>query len=426
MAYEPRNRTYKIRWKFALPLLFLLVLVIYAMGSIFFSSTRQEEKFTVCKLNETQTQEALNKKAGETYMISDYLYYGESLGLYKDTYAMNVEDGLAGKTVELHNVCNDETTSLTMDKDLDQKITLKNLKPGFYDVTIIENLVKKRIVFKDSVKSEPFYMAKRNNKVNKVSIIATKDLLKDYNISMDKNYMFLNVQETTPSNDKIDVYIDPYGMNTDYQFVPDKGSIGNGLSEYEETYDAALIMKKQLESYGLRVEVGRDSVSKEAKSAYGKDGRFANAYQKDAKYYVTLRFNKSENSTFKGVEMWHSSYTSSVLGKNIMFGLTKNLGMQPSEYGNSDGSGVGRSPSKDGFDSIIYVRETGGRATFAGMYSDLAKKENASFKDANGMHALEIDFAYVSNSDDAKNWKENKEKIAKQTADSFAEAIEAK
>ncbi|MEF9967410.1 MAG: hypothetical protein RR766_02775, partial [Longicatena sp.] len=68
MAYEPRNRTYKIRWKFALPLLFLLVLVIYAMGSIFFSSTRQEEKFTVCKLNETQTQEALNKKAGETYM----------------------------------------------------------------------------------------------------------------------------------------------------------------------------------------------------------------------------------------------------------------------------------------------------------------------------------------------------------------------
>ena len=81
---------------------------------------------------------------------------------------------------------------------------------------------------------------------------------------------------------------------------------------------------------------------------------------------------------------------------------------------------------KEYYDTNIYLRESGGRATFAAMYSDLSKEQNAVFKDANGMNAIEIDFAYVSNSEDAAFWKANKEAIAKQCADSFASAIGVK
>lgn len=426
MAYAPKKRQYRIRWKVALPLLLFIALVVYAIVSLILPDKKEEvNKFTVCEWNGTKSVEALNKKIAETYMVSDYLYYGESLGLYKDRYGASVDDTMVGKTVELHNICTDETVTLTMDSAVDQKITLEALSPGFYDVTIIDNLVKKRIVFKDPLKSEPFYTAKRKNSVNKVTLLADTTLLKEYGITWKENYLFINVEKAKPNKDNIDVLIDPYGMNTDFQYVADKGNVGNGVSEYSETYDAAMIMKKQLESYGLRVEVSRKDVESEAKKAYGEDGRLANGYKKEARYYISLRFNKSETSPdLSGVEIWHSSHGSSVLGKKIMYGLETNLAMHASSYANGDGSGVSASPvDKEVFDSNIYLRETGGRATLAGQYSELSQKENGSFQDANGMNAIEIDFAYVSNAEDAAFWKANKEAIVKQTAKSFAEGI---
>ena len=426
MAYAPRKRNIKIRWKVALPLLLLIILVLYAIVSLVLPSKEEEKKFTVCSLSEKKSVELLNKKAAETYTIKDYTYYGESLGLYSDAYSAQKSDELTGKTMKVTNLCTGKTVTLTNDNDIDQKITLNDLEPGFYSVSVIDNLVEKRLVYHETMHSKPFYTAKRNNFVNEVTMIADQALLKDYDIQLADNYLFLNIAKKKPQKNRIDVYIDPYGMSTDFQYVPDEGNTANGLSEYKEMYDAAVVMKKQLEGYGLRVEISRSSADTLADKAYGKNGRFAQAYAKDAKYYIMLRFNKSETEDLKGVEVWHSSYASSVLGKNIILGLTKNLGMTTSTYVNIDGSGVGASPvDKKYFDNNIYLRETGGKATFAARYSDLSKEENASFKDANGMNAIEIDFAYVSNDEDAAFWKQNKEAIAKQCADSFAQAIGA-
>lgn len=424
MAYAPRKRKYKIRWKFAIPLLILIALLLYTMISVLLPKKEEEKKFTVCGLNENKTVETLNKKVAQTYSVSDYTYYGESLGLYTSAYNGENEDDISGKTIQVHNVCSDETISLTMDADIDQKITLNDLEPGFYDVSIIDNLVEKRLVYSDTFQGEPFYTVKRNNKVKKVSIVADKNLLKDYDIMWDKPYLFLQVEEVTPQKDTIDVYIDPYGMNTDFQNVADKGNTGNGLSEYAEMYDAAVIMKKQLESYGLRVEISRDSQDGEAKKAYGADGRLAQGYKKNARYYISLRFNENETTSLRGIEVWHSSHASDVLGNNIVFGLQKNLAMVTSTYVNSDGTGVGASAIVKGyFDNILYLRETGGKATFAAMYSDTSKEENASFQNAYGMNAIEIDLGYVSNAEDAQFWKDNKEAISKQIAQSFAQGI---
>lgn len=428
MAYAPRNRKYKVRWNIAVPLLLLVVLIIYALVNVLFPAPKEEvKKLTVCDLDGEKTVELLNKKIAETYTVKDYLYYGESLAIYENTYKAGGKDALAGKTVELHNLCSDETVSLTLDSTVDQKITTEDLDPGFYEVTVTDNLVKKRIVFQDTVNAEPFYTAKRKGNINKITLIADKDLLKDYGIHWDQNYMFLNVEKNKPKDGDIDVLIDPYGMNTDLTMVPDEGNTGHGLVEYKEMYDAAVQMKKELEGYGLRVELTKSSAKQTPASIYGDDGRLAVGYQKNAKYYLTLRFNTWDaDDSIAGVEMWYSSYAGPNLANKILYGLEKNLNMKGSPYTSGTTMGIrecGR--TDDGFDNLPNLRESGGRATMAGKISDTAKTENKAFADANGMNALEIDFAYISNADDAANWKKNKEKIVKQTAASFAEAIKA-
>ncbi len=421
MAYAPKQKR-KIRWKLVIPLLLLIALILYAIITVLLPDTDDEQGYTICGLNEEKSAQLLNKQNAQIYEIQDYTYYGESLGLYTDTYDTESNDELVGKTLQLHNLCNDKVATMTIDADVDLKISLSDLEPGFYEITVIDDLVEKQLVYKETLESEPFTTIRRNKQVKHATLIANKDLLKDKGIHWKENYLYLQVESGKPDEDVVDVYLDPYGMNTDFQYVPDEGSSGHGLKEYKETYEAAQIIKKQLESYGLKVAISRADVDETAVPAYGEDGRFAQAYESGARYYISLRMNQSEMN-LGGVEIWHSAHASSVLGRQIMYGLEKNLGMKASTYVNPDGSGVGPSyVDKQYFDNNIYLRETGGRATFAAMYSELSREENASFKDANGMHALEIDFGYVTNSEDAAFWKAHKEEIAKQVADSFAEA----
>lgn len=421
MAYAPKQKR-KIRWKLVIPLLLLIALILYAIITVLLPDTDDEQGYTICDLNEEKSAQLLNKQNAQIYEIQDYTYYGESLGLYTDTYDTESNDELVGKTLQLHNLCNDKVATMTIDADVDLKISLSDLEPGFYEITVIDDLVEKQLVYKETLESEPFTTIRRNKQVKHATLIANKDLLQDKGIHWKENYLYLQVESGKPDEDVVDVYLDPYGMNTDFQYVPDEGSSGHGLKEYKETYEAAQIIKKQLESYGLKVEISRADVDETAAPAYGEDGRFAQAYESGARYYISLRMNQSEMN-LGGVEIWHSAHASSVLGRQIMYGLEKNLGMKASTYVNPDGSGVGPSyVDKQYFDNNIYLRETGGRATFAAMYSELSREENASFKDANGMHALEIDFGYVTNSEDAAFWKAHKEEIAKQVADSFAEA----
>lgn len=428
MAYAPRQRRYKVRWKIVIPLLLLVALVLYAAVGLLFPQKKEEvKKFTVCGLNSEDTIQLLDKKSADTITVKDYVFYGESLGLYTQTYnAKSDKDDLAGKTVELHNLCTDETIPMTMDSTVDRKITLEDLAPGYYEVTVIDNLVKKRVIYDGSLTSEAFTTVQRKGSVNEVRLIAQKDLLKDYDKTLDQNYLFLSVEKAKPKAGDIDVLLDPYGMNTDLTYIPDEGNKGNGITEYKETYQAAVWMKEELEKHGLRVEIAKNSAKEQPKPAYGEDGRLADGYKKHARYYIYLRFNTNPDESVSGVEIWHSAYSSPTLGKHIMYGLEKQLGMNGSAYTDANNPGVGASPLiSGGYDMYSNIREAGGRATMAGKGSENARKENQSFVNADGMQGIEIDFAYVTNKEDAENWLKNKEKIARQAAASFAGGINA-
>lgn len=435
MAYAPRKRNFKVKWNVMLPLLLLCALVIYAGTSVLFQKEEAKEKFTVCGFTADKTASVLNKKSADTMSFRDYLYYGESLGLYEKTYSPLNKDTTSGKSIVLHNVCDDSEVTMTMGDTVDQKIVLQDIKEGFYEVSVIDNLVKKRAVFADKVQENTFSTIARNGKVQDISIIADADLLADQNITMDQNYMFLNVTSKDATEDQIDVLIDPYGMNIDLQTVPDPGNQANGLVENDEMFEAAELLKKELETYGLRVAITKSSKD-EVIATYGEKGRLAKGYEKHARYYLLLRFNANALSTSSsGMEIWHSAYSSGSLARTIMYhmeedGVVEASALNYDHYNwpgiASSNMAIGRLDNEQIYDMNLQLRESGGRATLAARYSETSSEENKSFANADGMQGVELDFGYITNDKDASNWKNNKEKIIASCAKAFANAINLK
>ena len=338
--------------------------------------------------------------------MKDYLYYGESLDLYEQPYSVENADTLSGKTVELYNVCTKQSISMTMENYVDQKIRLDELNEGFYEVYIMDNLVKKRIVFEGDLQQNTYQTIKRNQNVYSIQLIATQSLLSDYDITLDKPYLFLQIDSVQPDSKDIDVLIDPYGMNIDLQTVPDKGNQADGLIENDEMYEVALLLKEELESYGLRVGITKESKDEIGK-AYGSDGRLSKGYKQNAKYYLLLRMNAYGNDQARGFELQHSYYVSSTMARGIAYRMHKNLGITLSNMYNEEDEGVVRGSliqseldNKNIYDINLYLRESGGRALMAGRFSQTSQSENKDFVNANGMHGLEVDFGYMTNKND--------------------------
>ena len=207
---------------------------------------------------------------------------------------------------------------MTMENYVDQKIHLDELKEGFYEVYIIEDLVEKRVVFDKALEENTYTGIKRNNQVSRISLVADKNLLKEYGKTLNQNYLFVDVTTEKPSSKDVDVLLDPYGMNMDLTWLPDEGYSENGLVENKEMYEAALLLKKELESYGLRVGITKENVNEEGK-AYGENGRLAKGYKQNARYYLLLRFNSNPLDTdIRGFEV-HNSYYSSKTRQEISY-----------------------------------------------------------------------------------------------------------
>lgn len=414
-------------------IILLVMIVLIAAGCFVFMNKEEKliERYRVCGLSEEETVAGLHQETTAVFEVSDYFYYGESLNFYEKKYSPLNSDTLSGKTIELKNICNDETISMTLENTLDQKLALESVPAGFYQVGIIENLEYKRLIFNQKLEDNVFYTAKRNGKVKKVEMIADKDLLKEYGIEMNHHYLFISITEEAASQEEVDVYIDPYGMNTDFTWLPDEGNEAHGLVENKETWKAANLLKEELETkYGLRVALSKASQDEEGR-AYGEDGRLIKGYQQKAKYYIMLRFNSHADDSIRGLEIHHSYYTSKTLARNITYRVNKNLNypLSPLYYGEDEGIVTTLlTKGKDDqmiYDTNLYLRESGGRGTLTAQYSDIAQQENQSFANMNGMYGLEIDLGYLSNAEEAAYWKSNHKVLMNEIAAAFAEGINA-
>ena len=242
--------------------------------------------------------------------------------------------------------------------------------------------------------------------------------------------LFLKIEEADVQADVYDIFIDPYGQRLINGVVQSAGN-ANGLDESVEMQWAAEQLKGELEKHGLKVMLAKDKHD-DILGYYGKEGIMQKAYASHAKYYLELGMNSSAQSVDSGTEIIYSNYSSATLANTLMYELTKNTSLSGSDLNSwfQRNSGVGASNTAAGadgkeiYDMLPSLRESGGRISAAGQFSDAAK-ENAEVVQSSrcGMQAVSINFIYITNAEDARIWKKEREVIITELSDAFLKAI---
>lgn len=422
MAYVKKPKR-KIKWKIAIPLFTLIVVIVYMVVNILFPRESQTDVVKICTYDGSRTRSLLSQEYENIYEISDYFFYGENLTFLKDEYKLGKSDDLYGKTIQLRNLCNDKKILFQLTSYIDQQIDLGEIENGFYEVYVVNNLQEYRLTSSQAIE-DVFYTVTRNDTSKKVELIATDNYLTD--TQLNHNYVYLNITSDVIQRDSYDILIDPYGGSSDTGEVR-WGYQQNGLSENDEMYKAALVLKEKLEEYGLVVGITKEKMDQQIDIS-GENGRLNLGYEKNAKMYINLQLNSSQYSNTNGIEITQSYYSSPKLAYQIIHDLEAQVGLKGSMlYPGDIQNGVVKSQRISGdnsekiYDPNSQIRESGGVATGAGSMNS-AMKELNSFATNNkkGMQGLVMHLVYISNSVDYKLWMDNYEGIMSSIADSIA------
>lgn len=386
---------------------------------LYVSKPKQTNKSSQSYLNGVDVDK-LQKKVGKdfegTYLLKDYVVYGETLSLYKSKYGSTETDKMQGNNIVLRNVMTDSTTSFTFNGSVDSGIDLGTLKEGIYELYTYNHFEKERIYFKDAFKAKAVTTMRRDEKVTSVSFMADKNALKEYGIQFKKNYAFIIVTSQEPNEDIYDVVIDPCGNAMNYfSNTVDVGASTSVLDEASFSLEFAKKVKKELEKKGLKVKILRKE--NETPGYYGANGRPARAYKTKAKLYLALGASLDEN--VYAPYMLTSPYTNSGLANTVSYFMEQNgLTLYEARTNTTQENGVlydSYAESDNGkvleYELYPQLRETGGKATYAGVYGDEFK--NVDYKDAYGMYGLYFSYASAMNSQSVTYYNENADAIAK-------------
>lgn len=172
-------------------------------------------------------------------------------------------------------------------------IYLDELKQGNYILLVKDN--DKYYTLKNNTNYEDleYYTITKNKKNNKINIS-----FKEYE---EKNYVNFVIKETELPKDVYDISIDPGHGGRDV------GAIGtlNGKEYYESnlTLEVSLLIKKELEDMGLKVNITRDSDT--YLEPYGDGGRALIANENNTKYSFSIHFNSDYGiMTYGGTEIY--------------------------------------------------------------------------------------------------------------------------
>lgn len=398
-----------------------IVTIAVAVVCVFLYASRPTE---IDKLSESYLDhvdvEKLQKKVEKSfegnYLIKDYLVYGETLSLYKSEYGSVETDKMQGNNIVLRNVMNDAITSFTFNGSIDSGIDLGSLKEGIYELYTYNHFEKERIYFKDAFKAKTITTMRRDEKVNDVTFVADKNALKNQDIKFKKNYAFIIVTKHIPKSNVYDVVIDPCGNAMNYvSNTVDYGASTSILDEPSSSLEFAKRVKKELEKKELKVKVLRKEG--ETPGYYGADGRPARGYKVKAKLYLALGASYDEN--VNAPYMLTSPYTDGGLANTVSYFMSQNgISLYAARTNTTQENGVlndsfllDDNGNAQKYEFYPQLRETGGRATHAGLYGgDLT---NSSYKDSYGMYGLYFVYASAMNSQSVDYFNENVDAITK-------------
>lgn len=363
----------------------------------------------------------------QSYAISDYTIYGETLVLYRDSYQDEDYDDLYGKNVMLKNLETGAEQIFTFAGGADSGISLGQLDPGVYEVYVYDQYTKKRVYFEEPMElEEAFTTMRRNKEILNITLDADSDYLKKLGITQDRNYLYLTVTDSLPKVKYIDVLIDPSGLESYLNSTAyATGYTSATIDESAASYQFAEEIKSYLQEAGLRVEVTRSS--NEANGYTGSDSRVGIGYAKQAKVFLNLAMSAGEADRPYIVV---SPYTTGGLANRIVHVLEQN-GIELYDAGSSTLLDAGAT-----FDTLMLnddytysaweyypqLRESGGKATWTGTLSSY--NGNSDYSDAYGMYGMIFYYASDDSEESQTYFLTNEGEMAKSIAQGILEYFE--
>lgn len=362
-----------------------------------------------CSLSESVLYDRVVQAiSGSAYTVDDYYLYGDALGFGKDAYQTQ-GNTIKGKVVTALDVCSGTSLRWFASDKIDQQIPLQSLDSGFWVISVIDNMAQRPLVSSTLI-DETFYPVRTQR--TEVSIFADKDLFV-HDQTQDRvladNYVMIGVR-SSDNEDVYDVAIDPYGNLYQSDGTVDRGAQNHGIDETEMTYQIAMAMKEQLTQMGLRVLLVRNET--EVIDRDGQNGRYARAYAAQAKYYIELQLMEAYNEVETGYALVYSAYASDQFAHQVELALNS-AGCPPLQYsyGGPD-SPLMTMVDDQGYDRRTLIRNTGGQAL-----------EASGFDTENGMEALSIEIARISNPTDAQLIGEHPEAVAQALSSGIMNAL---
>lgn len=413
----------KISHNFIIVMVGIIALIIIGFF-VYFNQPSDIDKLNTTYIDTIEEkkpiEENVKNQYDDSYLLSDYTIYGEDLALYHDIYGNNADD-LLGKNIVLRNIETGDELTYTMSGAADSGIQLKDLSDGIYEIYVYDHYIKKRVYFNEPVTSDTFYTIRRDEKVKNIGLNASKDYLKRFNITSDKNYAYLTVTSQIPKVKVVDIIIDPSGnVYNDSTNSLDTGMGNTKIMETESSMELAELVKKELEKAGLRVNMTRDDTS--TPGYYGTDSRVGKGYDSAAKVFLNLSMLNDENERYDRPYMMVSPLTNSNLANQISYRMQQE-GLELTHAVAEEALETGvvfdsYAQNEDGtythFTQYPQLRETGGKATFTGE-SDISTA-NQIYADDYGMEAVMFRYCNLANNSSIDYYLENKEKIAKAIA----------
>lgn len=388
---------------------------LFVYGSLQKTADTLERQFTICDQSLSKTQALFETMHFESSIsFNDYLIYGETLNLFANPYQLGQTDPFVGKTLVLKNLCDGYEWVYMLEKNIDGQIPLELLPKGFYEVYIVEDLQRKRLISSEDIMLN-FYPIQREDQTLEITLMAKKTYgYEEELIALDERYFFLDIHElkATDHSEIYDVVIDP-AHSTYVNGSIERGRSAFNLIEANETLRLALLLKEDLEEVGLKVYLTRDD-HEDVLDLYGLDGRLHQAYLSHAKYYIELNMMYSTNEEIRGSSIYYSRYSSNRFATLVFKSYlsdTELIARGTGSAGNIDGVKV--APSYEGYDAIPVIRESGGRILGAGTMSE-ASSVNASFnEDARiGLQSLSLDLIHLSNIKDVEYFSAHMDQLS--------------
>ena len=362
----------------------------------------------------------------DSYEVKDATIYGESLVLYQDNYEKEGRDDLYGKGVVLKNLETGKETTFNFSGGADGGVNLGRLDPGVYEVYVYDSYTKKRVYFNEPFESDVFTTMRRGKKVNDIVLTANTDYLERFKTKLDKNYLFLTVTDSLPKVKVVDVLIDPSGL-VSYMNGPGvyEGYKSEYIDEAQASYSLALKIQEQLQAAGLKAEIAREE--SQDLGYYGAGSRIGIGYQKQAKVFLGLTMEETDESR---PYLVGSPMTSGLLPNLLALKLHQN-GVETAEVSKTsyldpgvmlDPLTVDEEGHQTRFSISPQIRETGGKATFAGRNSSWTA--NSSFADSNGMYGVLLCYAGTESPESQVYFLEHEDAIAASLAQGILEYFE--